>query len=114
MRYSHARMTAINGIIPVMKSSEHAPRPRRTWSPLVEEVEELERELRSFEEGRYVRRIHGIMMIANGMSPAEVAEWLHESQRTVNHWVRRYTEEGLPGLAAIRERKRSGRLRTGG
>jgi len=66
----------------------------------------LQDEIRRSEESRYDHRLHGVLLIAQGMSCPEVARLLGDSSRTVQYWVHRFEQEGLAGL---REGERSGR-----
>lgn len=68
----------------------------------------LQDEIRRSEGARYDHRLHTVLLVAQGMSGPEVARRLDEPVRTVQSWVRRFLDEGLPGL---REAERSGRPR---
>lgn len=68
----------------------------------------LQDEIRRSEESRYDHRLHGILLVAQGMSGRHVAELLGDAPRTVAYWVRRFEEEGLAGLV---EGERPGRPR---
>jgi transposase len=58
----------------------------------------LEGEIRRSQESRYDHRLHGILLVAKGMSYREVAGLLGVAHSTVANWVRRYDAEGLAGL----------------
>lgn len=66
----------------------------------------LQHEIRRSEESRYDHRLHGVLLVAQGMTCPEVAALLGDAPRTVEYWVRGFEEEGLAGLL---EGKRSGR-----
>jgi len=68
----------------------------------------LQDEIRRSRESRYDHRLHGLLLVAQGMSCGEVSRLLGDSRRTVEYWVRRFDEEGLAGLA---EGERTGRPR---
>jgi transposase len=68
----------------------------------------LQDEIRRSEESRYDHRLHGVLLVAQGMSCPEVSRLLGDSARTVEYWVRRFEERGLAGLV---EGERSGRPR---
>jgi len=68
----------------------------------------LQDEIRRSEESRYDHRLHGVLLVAQGMSCPEVSGLLGDSPRTVEYWVRRFEERGLAGLV---EGERSGRPR---
>ena len=66
----------------------------------------LQDEIRRSEESRYDHRLHGLLLVAQGMTCPEVATLLGDAPRTVEYWVRGFEEKGL---AALREGERSGR-----
>ena len=66
----------------------------------------LQDEIRRSEDARYDHRLHGLLLVAQGMSGLEVGRRLGDSPRTVQYWVRRFEERGLGGL---REGMRPGR-----
>lgn len=68
----------------------------------------LQDEIRRSDESRYDHRLHGLLMVAQGLSCTEVARLLGDAPRTVAYWVQRFEEEGLAGLA---EGDRPGRPR---
>ena len=68
----------------------------------------LQDEIRRSENSRYDHRLHGLLLVAQGMSCRQVAELLGDSPRTVAYWVRRFESSGLSGLT---EDEKSGRPR---
>jgi transposase len=68
----------------------------------------LQDEIRRSEESRYDHRLHGVLLVAQGMSCRQVSELLGDAPRTVAYWVRRFERDGLTGLT---EEERSGRPR---
>lgn len=68
----------------------------------------LQDEIRRSNESRYDHRLHGVLLVAQGMSCPEVGRLLGDGSRTVQYWVRRFEQEGLAGLV---EGERSGRPR---
>src|ERR1700747_2157864 len=68
----------------------------------------LQDEIRRSEESRYDHRLHGVLLVAQGMTCPEVARLLGDAPRSVEYWVHRYQRQGLGGLA---EGERSGRPR---
>lgn len=68
----------------------------------------LQDEIRRTDESRYDHRLHGLLLVAQGMTAPQVGRLLGDSTRTVQYWVRRFDEEGLAGLA---EGARPGRPR---
>lgn len=66
----------------------------------------LQDEIRRNDASRYDHRLHGVLLVAQGMSCPKAAELLGDSPRTVVNWVQRFEAEGLSGLA---EGERPGR-----
>ncbi len=66
----------------------------------------LQDEIRRSAESRYDHRLHGVLLVAQGMSCPQVARLLGDAPRTVENWVHRFEQEGLAGLV---EGERSGR-----
>jgi transposase len=66
----------------------------------------LQDEIRRSEESRYDHRLHGVLLVAQGMSCPEVGRLLGDSARSVQYWVHRFEAAGFAGLA---EGERSGR-----
>lgn len=57
-------------------------------------------------EARYDHRLHGVLLVSQGMNCYEVARWLGEHPVTVQRWVKRFNAHGFAGL---REGERPGR-----
>ena len=53
-------------------------------------------------------RLHGVLLVAQGMTCPEVAHLLGDASRSVEYWVGRFEQQGLAGLL---EGERSGRPR---
>lgn len=68
----------------------------------------LQDEIRRSEDARYDHRLHGVLLVAQGMTCPEVARLLGDAPRSVEYWVRGFEQRGLAGL---REGERSGRPR---
>ena len=66
----------------------------------------LQDEIRRSEESRYDHRLHAVLLVAQGMTCPQVAEWLGDAPRSVEYWLRRFEQRGLAGLG---EGERSGR-----
>src|ERR1700730_6680682 len=66
----------------------------------------LQDEIRRSEESRYDHRLHGLVLVAHGMTCPEGAGLLGDATRTVEYWIRGFEKRGL---AALREGDRSGR-----
>ena len=58
----------------------------------------LQDEIRRSEESRYDHRLHGVLLVAQGMTCPEAGRYLGEAPRTVEYWVRRFEVRGLGGL----------------
>lgn len=59
----------------------------------------LQDEIRRSEEARYDHRLHGVLLVAEGLSCRQVASLLGDSPGTVGNWIHRFNERGLAGLA---------------
>jgi len=68
----------------------------------------LQDEIRRSEESRYDHRLHGVLLVAQGMNCYQVSELLGDAPRTVEYWIRRFE---LNGLAGLTEEERPGRPR---
>jgi transposase len=66
----------------------------------------LQDEIRCSDASRYDHRLHGVLLVAQGMTCPQVAELLGDAPRTVVNWVQRFESDGLAGLS---EGQRSGR-----
>lgn len=66
----------------------------------------LQDEIRRSDEARYDHRLHGVLMVATGMSCRQTSIVLGDAPRTVENWVHRFEKKGLGGLA---EAERPGR-----
>jgi len=64
------------------------------------------REIQRSRDSRYDHRLHGILAVCRGLSCYKTAAIWGASPRSVEYWVRRFSEEGLSGL---QERRRPGR-----
>lgn len=84
-------------------------KPLRVADPM-ESVLVLQDEIRRSADARYDHRLHGVLLVAQGMTCPEVGEVLGDSPRTVEYWVRSFNEEGLQGLAEGERPGRPGRL----
>src|SRR5262250_135890 len=68
----------------------------------------LQDEIRRSEESRYDHRLHGVLLVAQGMTCRQVAGLLGDAPRSVQYWVGRFEKDGLAGLL---EGERPGRPR---
>ena len=68
----------------------------------------LQDEIRRSAESRYDHRLHGVLLVAQGMTCPEVGRLLGDAPRSVEYWVQNFETRGLAGL---QEGERSGRPR---
>ena len=68
----------------------------------------IQDEIQRSPQARYDHRLHGLLLVAQGMSCGQVSHLLGDSPRTVAYWVRRFEAEGLAGLV---DAERPGRPR---
>ncbi len=47
---------------------------------------------------RLRERYHGILLLMDGRSCSEIAQWLYRDEDTIRTWVHAFNEAGLPGL----------------
>ena len=66
----------------------------------------LQDEIQRSEESRYNHRLHALLLVSQGMTVQEAANFLGDSPRTIQYWVRRFDNNGCDGL---REAQRPGR-----
>jgi transposase len=58
----------------------------------------IQEEITRSEESRYDHRLHGVLLVGQGLSAGQVAEWFGEDPRTVARWVHRFETRGFAGL----------------
>ncbi len=66
----------------------------------------IQDEIRRNDTSRYDHRLHGVLLVAHGLTCPQAGELLGDSARTVVNWVRRFESHGLAGLS---EGERPGR-----
>ena len=66
----------------------------------------IRNEISRSEESRYDHRLHGLLLISEGMSCYDAGIIFGEDPRTVERWVKGFNEKGFN---ALREGERSGR-----
>ena len=47
---------------------------------------------------RLRERYHAILLLMDGKSCSEIAQWLYRDEDTIRTWVDAFNEAGLPGL----------------
>jgi transposase len=70
----------------------------------------LQQEIHRSEEARYDHRLHGVLLVAQGLTCPVVAQLLGDSPRSVEYWLHRYEKNGLAGLQEGARPGRPGRL----
>lgn len=70
----------------------------------------VQQEIQRSDESRYDHRLHGVLLVSNGMSCTRVAHYLGQSPVTVQRWVRRFNSDGFAGLAEGERPGRPGQL----
>jgi transposase len=53
---------------------------------------------RQTSDGRLRERYHAIVLLMDGKSSPEIAQWLYRDEETIRAWVHALHEAGLPGL----------------
>jgi transposase len=66
----------------------------------------IQDEIRRNDASRYDHRLHGVLLVAQGLTCPEVGQLLGDSPRTVVNWVQRFESRGL---ASLSEGERPGR-----
>jgi transposase len=75
-----------------------------------DEILLLQDEIRRSEESRYDHRLHGVLLVAQGLSAPDSAALLGDAPRTVELWVHRFQDESLAGLREVARPGRPSRL----
>jgi len=70
----------------------------------------IQDEIRRNDASRYDHRLHGVLLVAQGLTCPEVATLLGDSPRTVVNWVQRFEARGLAGLSDGERAGRPSRL----
>ena len=71
----------------------------------------LQDEIRRSDQSRYDHRLHGVLLVAQGMSCREAARLLGDAPRTVENWVNGFEADGLKALQESAGRGRKPRLK---
>ena len=58
----------------------------------------LQDEIRRSEESRYDHRLHGVLLVAQGLTCPAGGRLLGDAARSVEYWVSRFERNGLAGL----------------
>lgn len=58
----------------------------------------LQQEILRSPESRYDHRLHGLLLISQGLDCYQAADWLGQNPTTVQRWVRRFEQHGFAGL----------------
>jgi transposase len=70
----------------------------------------LQDEIRRSDESCYDHRLHGVLLVAHGLTCPEAAELLGDAPRSVEYWVNRFESKGFAGLTQQPKSGRPGRL----
>jgi transposase len=70
----------------------------------------IQDEIRRNDASRYDHRLHGVLLVAQGMTCPSVAQLLGDAHHTVVNWVQRFETTGLAGLAEGQRPGRPSRL----
>lgn len=65
------------------------------------ERKRIEKHLKEARDSRLHTRLLALLALADGRSPAEVATFLHVTERAVRNWVQVYQDEGLKALLTV-------------
>jgi transposase len=68
----------------------------------------VQQEIQRSDESRYDHRLHGVLLVSQGLSCPRVADYLGQDPVTVQRWVQRFNAKGFAGL---QEGERPGRPR---
>jgi transposase len=60
--------------------------------------EEVWRAFRQTHDARLRERYHGILLLIDGKSCPEIAQWLYREEDTIRSWVHAFNREGLQGM----------------
>lgn len=82
----------------------------RTISDRENMIMAIHDEIRRNDASRYDHRLHGVLLVAQGITCPEAARLLGDSPRTVVNWVERFGSQGLGGLSDKERSGRPGRL----
>ena len=61
-------------------------------------VEELRQRMRREQVAKRAQRLRIVVLAMEGRTAREIAQWVDLSERQVQHWIRRYNQEGASGL----------------
>jgi len=70
------------------------------------QTESIRKEFRRSAEARYMHRLHGVLLVLNGLSTVAAGKLMGDPQRTVAAWVNEFQRHGLRGLC---DKEKSGR-----
>jgi hypothetical protein len=59
----------------------------------------LQQEIQRSDEPRYDHRLHGLLLVAQGMTCPEVARLLGDAPRSIEYWVHRFEQQPCGGYA---------------
>jgi transposase len=71
----------------------------RTISDNENMIMAIQDEIRRNDASRYDHRLHGVLLVAQGLTCPQAAQLLGDSPRTVVNWVQQFESRGLAGLS---------------
>ncbi len=71
----------------------------------------IRQEVAQNHQHRFLHRIHCMLLLAQGFSCYQVAEWFDEHPRTVERWAHYYKQYGIDGLRDDQKTGRPAKLR---
>ena len=70
----------------------------------------IQQEISRSEEARYDHRLHGVLLVSNGLSCYKVGELFGQHSTTIQRWVHSFEKDGFAGLADFERPGRPKRL----
>lgn len=58
----------------------------------------IQQEIGRSKESRYDHRLHGLLLVSQGLDCYKVASWLGQHATTVERWVKKFEKHGFAGL----------------
>ena len=75
-----------------------------------EKKNEIIKEIKRSDESKYDHRLHGLLLVANGMSPYKASEIMGDSPKSIENWVNKFLKEGFNRLKEPAKQGRPPRL----
>jgi transposase len=71
----------------------------------------IRQEILRSDESRYTHRLHGVLLVCQGISCSLVVGSLGQDPRTFQRWVKRFNDRGFAGLVEMERPGRPSRLK---